>query len=145
MKADFCLCSQMMNLTPPAPPIKPPPYTKGPGRRPSERPVQQGEKAKVISIQASRAPIGLASPGVICEMKGNLTPRTSARRNLEDGGQAFKQEVEVEQWMAALQAPEGTRCTCLDTEACRDSGRPDPNPREMGGGQSKGPDWRSWP
>lgn len=95
-------------------------------RRPSERPIQQEEKAKVISIQDSRAPIGLASPGVICGMKGNLTPRTEARRNLEDGGQAFKQEVEVEQWMAALQAPEGTRCTCLGTEACRDSGRPDP-------------------
>lgn len=122
MKADFGLGSQRMNLTLPAPPIKPPPYSKGLGRRPSARPVQQGEKAKVISIQVSRAPIGLASPGVICEMKGNLTPRTAARRSLEDGGQAFKQEVEVEQWMAALQAPEGTRCTCLGTEACRDSG-----------------------
>lgn len=64
-----------MNLALPAP-IKPSFYTKKLGKRPSERKVQQGEKEKAICIQVSRAMIGVASPGVIREMKGNLTPGT---------------------------------------------------------------------
>jgi hypothetical protein len=28
-----------------------------------------------------------------------------------------QQEIGIEQWLAGLQAPEGSKCTCLGTEA----------------------------